>query len=240
MENIKIGSFNTMRKRENSWITYLRAIRTAAIAEQLQLDLLGLQETTWDYIKQMECVMSQLQIKAMEGTESQFGEVSKNANVTKYPIFEQQDYCCPWCPPTFIRYQLEMKKKSLNPNCISITRLDSQIPNLFMANVYVNDNDRMNQIRQLRFIKSIVSECPRQYPIILAGDFHMQTSDKIFSDFILDLYERGLQRVDISEPTMYDKNGIGKETDHIFLPNHNLQDYQHPIHIRCPGDIRHF
>lgn len=86
-----------------------------------------------------------------------------------------------------------------------------------MINTHLDYETPSLQIRQLEEIKKLVLKYKEKYPIIVTGDFNMQMKDERFQDFVLDMKENGIERVQIDEATHQDKTGEKKTLDHIFV-----------------------
>ena len=72
------------------------------------------------------------------------------------------------------------------------------------------------KVRQLNYIKKIITKYKKKYPTILMGDFNIEIENTYFKHFISDLENIGIFRVGINENT-YGNQLYGNIIDNIFI-----------------------
>ena len=82
------------------------------------------------------------------------------------------------------------------------------------VNTHLDFLKKRVQAKQLNKLKKIISKI--EYPIILCGDFNLDTNDLIFKDFIDYLDSIGIKRISIDKPTYKEIDGKNI-IDYIFV-----------------------
>lgn len=89
--------------------------------------------------------------------------------------------------------------------CAINTHLEYQIPSI--------------QKRQLEVLKNIIEKYYQDYQIILTGDFNMEITEDNLKEFIDNILNYNLKRVEVNDKTNADKFPQETAIDHIFIPN---------------------
>ena len=247
MNTLKIASINT---KDNS-INRTGGIREdgtsnaeilADIIKKENLDLIGTQELTIEYVNALQRELNfkqniygqnELYTGKYQFTGSyRYGDlflkmpynennniIIKHQNEQDKEILEERTVWLPWIPDNFNDLKTSITKLSIMPRIATIVVLKDEIfGSLCMINTHLDYQLPSLQIRQLKALKQLILKYQQKYPVIVTGDFNMQPSDNHFQSFITDLKENNIKRVEINESTWYGKDVESKEVDHIFIP----------------------
>lgn len=228
MENIKIGSFNTKDNAINRNGGFRpdglsNAVLLSNMIKEQQFDLLGTQELTIAYVNQL---MINLDDYRFYGS-YRYGDkillnmpYNENNNIiTKQKALSNNTIWLPWIANNLKDLKTSIAKMSIMPRIATIVITESEkYGKVCMINTHLDYQIPSIQIRQLEALKKLVLKYQQEYPVILTGDFNVEKEDKQFGEFITNLRENNIERVDIGEKTWFDKDGNGKELDHIFVP----------------------
>lgn len=227
MQLLKVGSFNVkdnninrsggMRKNGISNADIL-----AGIIEEKNFDLLGTQELTIKYVNELSLRLKKYRFYGNYRYGNLFLKMPFNENnniITNKNVIFQNTIFLPWIPDTFSDLKKSIVKMSLMPRIATIIIIEEQAyGKICMINTHLDYQIPSIQIRQLQVLKEIIVKYSSKYPIILTGDFNMEVEDKNFNNFISEIKSNGIERVEINKNTWYDKSGVGKTLDHIFIP----------------------
>lgn len=226
---IKIGTVNLKNNKVNrngglreDGIDTAKLVREHI--EEEQFDILGTQELTRTFVNNITSNLVNYKLygdyrygDSLLSKKIPFiNDFNENNNiVTKDEVIENKTEKLPWIPNNLKDLKTSITKCSIMPRIVTIvvtknkdnemlcainTHLDYQIPSL--------------QLRQLKFLKRIVEDYSKKYPVIVTGDFNMEIGDINFDRFKEELNKLGLKRVEMNEKTFSDQKTI----DHIFIP----------------------
>ena len=125
-----------------------------------------------------------------------------NAIITNQKIIDSETIKLPWFSSTL-------------PRIAQLAFIENKDLGKFVfINTHLDFLKKRVQAKQLNKLKEVISKI--EYPIILCGDFNLDTNDLIFKNFIDYLDSIGIKRVSIDKPTY---KGIDEKNiiDHIFV-----------------------
>lgn len=226
MDILKVASFNTKDNAINSKGGMREdGISNADIlaAQIKEFDLIGTQELTIKYVNELAMRLKDYKFYGNYRYGDLLTKIPFNENnniITKKDVVAQDTTWLPWIANNLPDLKKSIIKMSIMPRIATIVITNDEIHGeICMINTHLDYQIPSIQIRQLHALKKLIDKYSVQYPIILTGDFNMEIENKYFKNFILDIEDNGMKRVEINESTWYDKNGNGKTLDHIFLPN---------------------
>lgn len=228
MDTLKIGSFNTKdnatnRKGGMREDGISNADILANKIKENEFDLIGTQELTIKYVNELVIRLKDYKFYGSYRYGNLLTKIPFNENnniITSKNVVSQNTIWLPWIANNFSDFKDSITKMSIMPRIATIVIIkDQNNSEICMINTHLDYQIPSIQKRQLQALKQVVEKYSMKYPIILTGDFNMEINDQNFNDFILDIKDKNLKRVEINESTWYDKNGNGKTLDHIFLPN---------------------
>lgn len=228
MDTLKIGSFNTKDNATNrkGGMREDGISNADILASQIkgnEFDLIGTQELTIKYVNELVIRLKDYKFYGSYRYGNLLTKIPFNENnniITSKNVVSQNTIWLPWIANNFSDFKDSITKMSIMPRIATIVIIkDQNNSEICMINTHLDYQIPSIQKRQLQALKQVVEKYSMKYPIILTGDFNMEINDQNFNDFILDIKDKNLKRVEINESTWYDKNGNGKTLDHIFLPN---------------------
>ena len=96
------------------------------------------------------------------------------------------------------------------------TRIDIKDKNITIINTHLSAYNKISKNRQLKKIYKIIKKINN--PIILLGDFNMNTKSNVLTNFIKRLELLGIKHMDIQGRT-FKKSKRDMPIDHIFISN---------------------
>ncbi len=102
---------------------------------------------------------------------------------------------------------------SVFPRIATLVKLSN---GLIIINTQLDHISNIARKRQLEYLKQIIRE-NKKFPIILTGDFNLNTNDEIFEDFIIFMEACGSKLVPIETSTCKGSEDLW-DPDHIFVP----------------------
>ncbi len=224
MDNtIMIGCLNCQNNKKNRQNKKEVGSILAKHVKNFQYDILGTQELTQPLFIQLQSSLSHYHMYG----EYRFKRFSflqhlpiiksyneNNSILTKdFVIEKSKTFYLPWFPKTT---QDWLSKKPFLPRIVTVIICKNQkVGTICIINTHLNHQIANIQISQLQRLKNIVQEYQKRYPVILMGDFNMQSSFQPFQTFIKEMEGVGLKRVEINRAT---HNQSKSAIDHIFLP----------------------
>lgn len=125
-----------------------------------------------------------------------------NAIITNQKIIDSETIKLPWFSSTL-------------PRIAQLAFIENKDLGKFVfVNTHLDFLKKRVQAKQLNKLKKIISKI--EYPIILCGDFNLDTNDLIFKDFIDYLDSIGIKRISIDKPTYKEIDGKNI-IDYIFV-----------------------
>lgn len=112
---------------------------------------------------------------------------------------------------------------SIFPRIATVTIINKDNQNFTVINTHLDHLTNTNRKKQLIYLKQII-ELNNRYPIILTGDFNLNTDNKIFQDFTQYMNTQNCKLVSINEKTFkppvnpFKLSYNCKTPDHIFIP----------------------
>lgn len=224
MDTLIIGSFNTRNNKLHMKNGENDAKKVSRIIKREALDLLGTQELTINYTKQIkEKLGSGYTFCGNYRCGNLLAHIPYNENnciITKQNVIYNETIRLPWIPKKITELTKAIFQFSLMPRIATIVITeDEERRKICMINTHLDYNIPSVQIRQLKVLKEIVLKYNSQYPVILTGDFNMVPKNEYFKDFTAVLKRNMIQRVPINNNTFCSKDGSDKVIDHIFIPS---------------------
>ncbi len=148
---------------------------------------------------------------------SDFNE--NNAIITDRKVVKTITKRLPWIPFNPNEFIKGYKKKSIIPRIVTISFIDDDtIGKLYVINTHLDYYLESIQKKQLNKIYQIVKKLSPRFPTILTGDFNMEIGTPHFDQFIANLNNIGLKRVNVNKKTNDKKYRNQTAIDHIFIP----------------------
>ena len=234
MSTIKIGTLNTQNSKINrtGGITNEGIDNTKILAEHIEKTgyyFLGTQELTRVFSKNLLNHLKKYKLygnyrygssKLVQsiGMLDSFNE--NNAIITNQKVLRTSTNLLPWFPSNPKDLFESLKHGSIMPRIITITEIsDPKIGNIYALNTHLDYQLKSVQTRQLKRIYEIIEILIKNYPVVLTGDFNMETQiESQFDEFMIALDKLGLQRVEVNDKTNAEKFNNKTAIDHIFVP----------------------
>lgn len=142
-----------------------------------------------------------------------FGE--KNSIITNQEIIDSKTY-------SLSKNINKIGKRnlfSIFPRIATVTIISKANQNFTVINTHLDHLTNISRKKQLIYLKQIV-ELNNNYPIILTGDFNLNTENKNFQDFVKYMENQNCKLIPNKENTFKPskKNHKLKTPDHIFIP----------------------
>ena len=143
----------------------------------------------------------------------------KNAIITNLNIIEIKTY-------SLSKNLNKTGKRSLLsifPRIATVTIISKENQNFTLINTHLDHLTNIGRKTQLNYLKQII-ELNSKYPIILAGDFNLNTDNEIFQNFTKYMNFQNCKLVPINEKTFkppvnpFKISYNFKTPDHIFIP----------------------
>ena len=168
--------------------------------KKYDLDILGLQEYLLKEVNKFKldsymCVGKGRLIRK----NGMFNETC--AIITNKEIIYNKTHKLPWFFTTF-------------PRIINEVSINSCKKEYLVINTHIDYLNKRCQKKQLNYIFNYLNNLDNKDNVILMGDFNLDLDSNILSDFINNLSNIGINRVDISSKTY--KN-LDRPIDHIFI-----------------------
>lgn len=149
---------------------------------------------------------------------SHFGE--KNVIITNLKIIKTKTY-------SLSKNINKIGKRSLLsifPRIATVTTITKEKRKFTVINTHLDHLTNTGRKTQLIYLKQII-ELNNNYPIILTGDFNLNTESKLFQEFVKYMQKRNCKLIPINENTFkppvnpFKLSYNCKTPDHIFIPN---------------------
>lgn len=129
---------------------------------------------------------------------------------------------------------------SILPRIATVTTINKNNQNLTIINTHIDHLNNIAKKNQLKYLKKIIKK-ENKYPIILTGDFNLNTENPIFQNFVSFMETQNCKLVPIKDHTLKQPHSKKKNKlttpDHIFIPknykeseiniqNNNLSDHK--------------
>ena len=223
---MKIGSFNV----RNSYLNNYESVRNdglsndqvvSSIIKVEDFDLLGTQELTIDYVDKLAKQLDKYKFYGgyRYGNILRIMPFNENNNIiTKRDVISDETVWLPWVPYNIVDLSKAIIHFSLMPRIATIVITSDENDRLLcMINTHLDYQIPSLQVRQLRELKNLIEIYSKKYPVILTGDFNMETKDQQFKAFIKDMSDNNIIRVDIDDKTWHNPKGDDQTLDHIFV-----------------------
>lgn len=179
-----------------------------------------LQESTESYI---ESLLEHLGNDYTSSGDYRLGNISYEYNegnpiITDFKVRDSITFRLSFIPDNFIDLGVSIKDLSIMPRVAVLSLLENdQSESLLCLNTHLDYNIPNLQEWQLKQIYTILSAIPLEYPIIIAGDFNIESNDDRFIDFKNKLENIGIVEVKNSIDTYKgNETGSSKRIDYIF------------------------
>lgn len=231
-DTIKIGTVNLQNNKTNRK-GGLRVDGTdtsklvAQHIEEEQFDILGSQELTRNFVNNITSKLVNYKLYGNYRYGSSplarlpfINDFNENNNiVTSNEVIEEKTKSLPFVPNDIAGLKTSLLKASIMPRIATIIVTKDKNGNMLCAiNTHLEYEIPSVQIRQLNFLKGIIEQYSKKYPIVLTGDFNMEIGVEHFDKFNSELNGIGLKKVEVNEKTNADKFPNRTAIDHIFIP----------------------
>ncbi len=236
----KISNYDGRDLRGNDNALILRTF-----LDEYNIDILGTQELVRKFINRLRLILkpkyniygsfrygSTLFVKKI----SIFDRFNETASIiTKNKVISSKTKVLPWIPRKFSDITSSIRTKSLRPRVVTSCIIDIEgFGRVNFINTHLETKQAIIQIRQLNYLQKMIERS--KYPVILTGDFNMNTNLPRFKNFIKNLESINYKRIPNNEMTWkYQKDKL--PIDHIFIP----MDWKiEKIDIIKSKDLRYF
>jgi len=138
-----------------------------------------------------------------------------------------------------IEFLIYLKNIPIFPRIATVVVLKTDIKkDICVINTHLDYKLSIVQKKELKDLLELVKEYHKKYDIVLTGDFNMEESEEHFRDFINDLKEENIARINIKGYTWENKKGKKKTLDYMFassnlkiknfgiIKSNNLSDHE--------------
>lgn len=222
---ITIINFNIQNKVINkNYNDKNQAKMLASIINKQKPDIICIQELTDTYENKLQTFMPNYHFTGKNRFKnksiwySHFGE--KNAIITSLNTIKTKTY-------SLSKNLNKIGKRSflsIFPRIATVTIVSKENQKFTVINTHLDHLTNICRKKQLTYLKKVI-ELNNDYPIILTGDFNLNTENKIFKDFVKYMQTKKCKLVPINETTFKPHKSSLKTPDHIFIPkNFNLEN----------------
>ncbi len=231
---VKIGSFNI----KDDIVNRRGGLREDGISNvdiitdiilKNKIDLIGCQELT---CKLKNCLKKKLIGYNFYGRYrlgSLLCRIPYNENnniITNKKVLFSKTYRLPLFPPKYSDLKVLIKKRALFPRICTVILFEHNDKKICMINTHLNNRIPDLRRNQLVKLKKIIDKYCDKYPIILTGDFNMEKSASVLSNFIEEMKDYNLVHVDIKKDKNSRNDLYDVMIDHIFVPSDwKINDY---------------
>lgn len=186
-----------------------------------------LQESTENYVA---VLLEHLGEEYVSNGDYRLGNIDYEFNegnpiITNAVVKDSITFRLSFVPDNFIDLGISIKDFSIMPRIAVLTILENEQSECFLClNTHLDYNIPSLQVIQLKQIYTILSAIPTEYPIIIAGDFNIEPTDKKFIDFKNKLEMLGIVETLNSIDTFKgNENVSSKRIDYVFSRGVNLE-----------------
>lgn len=223
MNTLKIASFNTWNSPNNKISLEDRSLILSNLIKRKNFDIVGFQELTYSYTNLLKEKLTNYYFTGKYRFTFLFRSFKYNENnniITKEKVIFSKTNRLPFIPRVIkdLLNAINFKRWTLIPRIMtrSLTRFNNK--KILIINTHLDYRTKEVKIRQLDFIKRKITKYIKKYPVVLMGDFNIEHDNLYFKEFIRELEQIGLTRVNINKNT-YGSNKDGNILDNIFIPN---------------------
>ncbi len=232
-DTIKIGTINLQNNKVNrkGGLKEDGTDTSKLVAQHIeeeQFDILGTQELTRNFVNNIASKLVNYKLygnyrygNSLLARKIPFiNDFNENNNiVTSNGVIEEKTKLLPFIPTNIFDLKTAIFKASIMPRIVTIIVTKDSNGNMLCAiNTHLDYEIPSVQIKQLNFLKGIIEQYSKKYPIVLTGDFNMEIGTEHFDKFNSELNELGLKRVEVNDKTNADKFPNKTAIDHIFIP----------------------
>lgn len=102
------------------------------------------------------------------------------------------------------------------PRVVTKVCLDTELGTISVLNTHLSAYNKVSKKRQVKYLLKLIRKI--KYPIILTGDFNMNTKSDVLNYFIGKLKQLNIKHLDIKGRT-FKKSKCNMPIDHIFVSN---------------------
>lgn len=217
---LKIGTLNLQNSHRNRNSNFSSDI--ARHIENEQFDILGTQELTRNYQKDISNRLSNYHFYGgyRYGSTWPFQKmkllhnVNENNNIiTHFQIENEYTLMLPFIPDNQKEFVQSIYNRTIMPRIVTAAFIKLPEDTICMLNTHLDYGLPSIQKKQLQALKNLVLHFQKTYPIIITGDFNMESSSSSFKDFCSDLNQ--MKRVEVNDSTHINHHSA---IDHIFIP----------------------
>lgn len=212
---IKIGTVNL----QNNKINRMGGLRpdgidtSSLIANHIEtekFDILGTQELTKQFSSNITSKLSNYKLyggyRYGDGLLNKFKlirDFNENNNIiVNSEITSEITKKLPFIPNNIIDLKSSIKNSSIMPRIVTIVLTKINNINICAINTHLEYQIPSIQKRQLEVLKNIIEKYYQNYQIILTGDFNMEITEDNLKEFIDNILNYNLKRVEVNDKTL--------------------------------------
>lgn len=226
MKYFRIGTLNCQNSRENRKYVDEHAALLGRHIITHAYDILGTQELTKKFMKKVNEYLKEYnfyggyQYGRSIGTKLPILKDYNQSNqiMTTKKVIKVRTKALPWFPFNYDDLVKGLKKMSISRRIVTIIELEVIDKTVYVINTHLDYYLPRIQRRQLTCLLKLVKKYSKNGLVVLMGDFNLQTSNAMFSEFESSVNALGLRRVPVNEKTNANKFKSKSAIDHIFIP----------------------
>ncbi len=224
---LKIGTLNCQNNTENRQNRNNHAILLGEHILKQKYDILGTQELTMRFTRKVDEYLREYNFygdyqygRGLIGTHFPLFKTFNQGNqiITHLPVETTRTRTMPWIPHSLKDFFRALKKPSLERRIVTRIEFETESERIYVLNTHLDYYTSSVQKRQLNYLLKKIKKYCNYGSVILMGDFNLEITDTIFSDFIIELEKLGIVRVPVDEKTNADRYREKTAIDHLFIP----------------------
>ncbi len=224
---LKIGTLNCQNNTENRQNRNDHASLLANYILEKKYDILGTQELTMRFTRKVDSYLKEFNFygdyQYGRGIIGKYFPIVKTFNqgnqiITHMSVASTRTRTLPWIPHCLKDFIRALKKPSLERRIVTRIELETEKERIYIMNTHLDYYTPSVQKRQLNYLLKKIKKYRNYGSIVLMGDFNLEVSDSLFSEFIEELEKLDIVRVPVNEKTNADRYREKSAIDHIFIP----------------------
>ncbi len=224
---LKIGTLNCQNNTENRQNRNNHAILLGEHILKQKYDILGTQELTMRFTRKVDEYLREYHFygdyqygRGIIGTCFPFVKTFNQGNqiITHLPVETTRTRTMPWIPHSFKDFLRALRKPSLERRIVTRIELETEKERIYVFNTHLEYYIPSVKKRQLNYLLKKIKKYRNYGSIIVMGDFNLEVTDTLFSDFIKELEKLDIVRVPVMDKTNADRYSEKTAIDHLFIP----------------------
>lgn len=224
---LKIGTLNCQNNTENRQNRNDRASLLASYILEKKYDILGTQELTMRFTRKVDKYLKEFNFygdyQYGRGIIGKYFPLIKTFNqgnqiITHIPVESTRTRTLPWIPYSFKELWRALKKPSLERRIVTRIEIETEKQRIYILNTHLDYYTPSVQKRQLNYLLKKIKKYRNYASVVLMGDFNLQITDSLFSNFMKELEKLDIVRVPVNEKTNASRYREESAIDHIFIP----------------------